>query len=180
MRIVIATPLYPPDIDEPAQYVKELARRLSGVHEVTVILYGHLPESVAGVKFVCIDKRRPAIVRLSHFFFALLRTTRNADILYVQNGVSVELPVLLWSLVARIPFVIHMSDAVSLERAQHNRFFKYIEMQMRKRARQVVEHTPLPRPEILPFDDKPEKELGAFENSWKEHLAYLEHQFHYV
>lgn len=180
MKILVATPLFPPDIVKSAQHVKELARRLAQPHRVTVLLYGHLPEQVEGVELVCVDKRRPVFLRIPHFFFRLWSMARHADVIYLQNGISAELPVLLWSLFSRKPLLFHISDEASLKRAQHNTLFKHIETRLRKRALSTIEETPLPRPNITPFEKEPDTKLRAYEASWAQHLSNLEETLRHV
>ncbi len=110
MRILLVTPLYPPDIKEPAPYVKELANRLSVNHAVTVLAYNHLPEAITGVQIITIEKSDVLLVRLVRFFQALRDLARDADVLYMQNGPSVELPILLLSLFVRKPIYLRLGD----------------------------------------------------------------------
>ena len=180
MKIVIATPLFPPDTGALAAYVKELARRLAQTHAVTIILYGRLPEQVEGVRFVCMDKRRPLPVRIVHFFFALRRAVRDADILFAENGSSTELPAALVVLVSGTPLVLHMGDPAAREYA-HRRFTRrVIERFAMRCAREVIFENPMPKPEILPFEPKPEKELGTYERSWNAHMEKLENVFNHA
>jgi len=118
MRIVIATPLYPPDIAEPAPYAKELARRLSEDHSVTVVLFGRLPEEVPRVSFVTVDKRVWLPIRLFRYLKALWSVTKDADILYALDGASVELTAGLLSLVRRVPIIINQGDQDANEWAE--------------------------------------------------------------
>jgi len=177
MKILIATPLFPPDVAKPALYLKELSRRLAEKHDVTVLLYGHLPEHVEGVSFKCVDKRRLAIARLPQYFFSLLRALRNADVLYVQNGASVELPMVLVSLLTHKRFILHIGDKASRERATHSVPLRYIETFAIKQAGEIVTDTPPPKPEILPFEDRSEEKLTEYNASWDTHIKMLENIF---
>lgn len=174
MKIAIVTPLFPPDVAKPAHYIKELAKRLGERHRVTVVAYGHLPEDVSGVSFVCVDKRRPAIIRLLNFFFALWRVARHIDLMYVQNGASVELPVIFVALFTRRPFIIHMGDTASRERAKRSKLLKYIEKFAMRQARAIINETPIPKPELLPLEPCPQKELDDYRASWNAHIRSVE------
>ncbi len=180
MKIIIATPLYPPDIASPAPYVKELAKRLKEKHEITVVIYGHLPEKVPGVSFVCVDKRHPLPLRLLRFSFALWKAVRDADMLYCENGASVELPAGLVTLFTRRPLIVHIGDPIARKNAEKNYLLKYIERFAARRAREVINETPTPRPEIIPLDPTPQAELDAYEKSWNTHINTLENIFKYV
>jgi len=171
MKVVIATALFPPDIAEPAPYTKTLARRLAGEHEVTVVLYGRLPESVPAVRYVCVDKRRALPFRLIAYTRALLHEARHADVLHVENGSSVELPVLVVSLISRTPFVLHIGDTRA--HTQDSPLTRLLARLVTFRAASVVEELPHARPEILPFAPYPTRELEKYEHSWQAHIQTL-------
>ena len=177
MKIVVASPLYPPDIAEPAPYVKELAKRLSSKHRVTVVTYGHLPEQVEGVDLVAVDKRQSLLVRLGRYYFALRRAAYGADLLYMENGPSVELPAGAFSRLNGIPLVMHVGDSAAHANAQRSFFLSRIERFALDLSRQSVRESPPSRPEILPFEPKPEAALREWESAWKEHIEKLEDLF---
>jgi hypothetical protein len=164
MRVLIATPLYPPEVADAAVYAKELAKRLSERHEVTVVAYAHLPEELPGVKVVAVEKRQSRLARLSAFRKAFAETARDAEIVIAINGASVELPLLA----ARFPFVLCLADRTAHARAG------LLERLVRARARAVVDSTPPHRPEILPLEPKPEEALAAWEAAWRVHIAQLD------
>lgn len=171
MRIVIATPLYPPDTAPQATYVKELAQRLGTKHQVTIVAYGSHPEAVPGVHIVAVSKRQPKPFRLLAFLWALYRETHTADVLYAENGPSVELPVGLLALLIRLRLVVHLGDQPAHKRAAR------LEQFMTSRALSTVSDIPLPRPEILPFTGYPEEGFRAYEASWQKHVMMLTNLF---
>jgi hypothetical protein len=83
MRILLASPLYPPDIAEPAPYVKELALRLSASHSVTVLTYGKHPETIERVRMHSVDKSTPRLVRLKAYTRALGAGLASAAVVFV-------------------------------------------------------------------------------------------------
>ena len=174
MKIVLATPLYPPDIGEAAAYSKEAARRLSEKHDVTVVAYGRLPENVPEVRVISVSKQRPVLVRLFEYTVALIREARDADVIYAQNGASVELPVVVASLFTRTPFILHIADAPAHGRSKKSAVLGFIQGLAHNRARTVFADMPLERPEILPFEPYPEGDVASYEASWREHLGTLE------
>lgn len=180
MNIVLATPLYPPDIAQPASYIKELARRLGKEHSVTIVTYGRLPEQVEKVRILAIDKRAPLPLRLARFTVALLRAARQADVVYAENGSSVELPVTLITLLTRCPLVMHLGDAAAHARAQRRPLLRFLERLAVRRARVVLAEMPPQRPEILPFRPPPTATLATYEQSWSTHLRELENTFVHV
>lgn len=172
MRIVIATPLYPPDIEPLALYVKELARRLSTEHEVTVLAYGDIPEEIPGVTIIAVSKSQPTVARVTAFTRRLLSLARNADIIIAENGSSVELPLAVVQLFSNVRTVLHIGDkkAADWVRAQPLRkaLFTFV-----RNHSQVIEHQPDVKPEILPFMPRPTEALAEYEASWNHHLATL-------
>jgi hypothetical protein len=173
MRIVLATPLYPPDVAAPAPYVKELARILSEEYEILVVAYAHLPETLPGVRIIPVSKRRSLPVRLVFFFVTLLRTIQRGDILYIENGASVELPALLVAYITGCTLLIHLGDMDAHERAQKNILYRFLERAACKRARAVIESSPLPHPELFPLEVMPTESMEAYRTSWMEHLAFI-------
>ncbi len=176
MKIAILSPLYPPDIAELASYTKELARRLESNHELTILTYGCLPEPIEGVRIVAIDKREPLFVRLPRYFFALWKIARSVDLIYAQNGASIELPLILVSLFSSTPYILRMGDGAALSRSEKRPTLHVIDKIAMKHAQSVVRTGPLPRPEILPFAKQP-VDLSAYERSWTEHLTLLKKLF---
>lgn len=173
MKIVLATPLYPPEIAEPAPYMKELAKRLGALHEVTLIAYTHLPEEVPKVRVEEVDKRQPLLIRLFAFTRMLLRLARQADVVYAVNGASVELPALLVSYVCRTPFVFALADRSAHERAARSGALGLLERKAFARAKRLVRDLPPPRPEILPLEPRPAEALAAYDSAWAAHVRTL-------
>lgn len=117
MKIVLATPLYPPEIGGPATYIKELAYKLRDEHEVTIVAYASTSEKVPGTTLITISKRRPLPVRLIKFTLVLWKTARNADVIYVQNAVAAGLPAAIVRLFTKKPVVLKFVGDEAWERA---------------------------------------------------------------
>lgn len=183
MRILVVTPLYPPDIAGSAPYVKALATRLSMTHKVTVLAYGHIPEMVPRVRIRSIEKRDTLIVRLWRFTYALAQEMRAADIVLVENGPSVELPFFLASLIIWRKSFFHIFDEKAAAHAATSIFHRIPFALARLRATHILgrAHTyiphPLPRPEIIPLEPYPHDALAAYERSWDTHTRALETLF---
>ncbi len=96
MKILIATPLYPPDDGGPATYSRTLERALpkEGI-EVDIVSFSNFREHVKGI---------------SHFlyFLALLRASKGAHLIYALDLVSVGLPALIVSKITGKPLVLKM------------------------------------------------------------------------
>ncbi|MBI3572117.1 glycosyltransferase family 4 protein [Candidatus Kaiserbacteria bacterium] len=94
MRIIIAAPLYPPEIGGPATYAK--------------ILEEELPKrgiEVALVKFSEV-RRLPKLLRHYAYFKKVLRAARGADVVLALDPVSVGLPALKAAQRAGKPFIV--------------------------------------------------------------------------
>ena len=178
MKILLVTPLYPPDIAQPAPYTKELASRLtSGATTshgiVTIATYGSHPEKIPGVTILTTSKHRPLLVRIFLFTILLIRPILAADAIIFENGASVELPILLLSFFIHKRYIFQISDTRAHSTALKGTLRGKIEQLARSRARVVIPDMPLPRPEILPLDPYPTQEFEAYENSWRTHLELV-------
>lgn len=173
MQVTIATPLFPPDIGSAATYAKELARRLAEHHEVTVVAYGRLPEPVEGVCVIGVDKRLPLPLRLLRFATALFRATRTADVVYVLNGASAELPATFVLRLRGVPYLACVADHGAHQHAARSWARRAIERTWLQHAKDCVTELPATRPEILPFVPYPQAALAEYERTWTAHLAEL-------
>lgn len=117
MKIIIATPIYPPEIAEPAQYVKKLASRWSDKHEVVIITYANAVEKIPNVKIVAINKHWPLLLRFIKYTFNLLKMAQGADIIYAQNAVAVGLPAIIVKTLLNIPVVIRFAEDEAWKRS---------------------------------------------------------------
>lgn len=180
MNITLGTALFPPDIAEPAPYMKELAKRLSHDHVVTVVLYGHLPESVPQVTFSVIDKRVSLPLRLIRYFFVLWRTLRSTDILFLENSPSVLLPGLLAASIARVPVVLHTGDVHATAYGNTHFLFDALQRLAHRFAKASIAETPAQKPERLPFGNPADGAFARYENSWAAHCDIIRSQFIHV
>jgi hypothetical protein len=179
VKILLVTPLYPPDIAQPAPYVKELATRLSNVHErgvgidITIVTYGSHPEKIPNVQILTTSKHRPLLLRIFLFTALLIQPIHASDIVIFENGASVELPVSLLLLFIRKKFVFHISDTRAHTAASTHSIHGKIEQFARNHANVVMTDMPLERPEILPLEPYPSEAFTAYEKSWQNHLKKL-------
>lgn len=94
MRVVIATPLYPPESGGPATYAKLLAEGLpaKGI-EVEVVAFGDV-------------RHLPKLIRHAVYFRRVWAAARVADLVLALDPVSVGLPACLAARSAGKPFVV--------------------------------------------------------------------------
>lgn len=106
MNILIATGLYPPDIGGPATYTKFLER--------------HLPAQGIAFKVVAFTHVRsyPKIIRHVLYLFRLLRSGRDADVLYALDTISVGIPVWLASKILRKKYYLRVPGDYAWEQGQ--------------------------------------------------------------
>lgn len=121
MRIVLATPVYPPEIGGPATYTKELAIRLCDNHEIVIVAYASTSEIIPGTTLFIASKRRPLPLRIIKFTFDLFRASRGADIIYVQNAVAAGLPAVIVGMFREIPVVLKFVGDEAWERASQKK-----------------------------------------------------------
>ncbi|XOB41349.1 MAG: glycosyltransferase family 4 protein [Candidatus Nealsonbacteria bacterium] len=104
MKIILATSIFPPDIGGPAQYVKNLERRLKerGI-ETEVISYNNL-------------KKYPQPLRFFLYSLNLFKRAQNIDIIYVFNLISCGLPAYCISRFFKKKFAIRIGGDFLWER----------------------------------------------------------------
>lgn len=128
MKIIIATPIYPPEIGGPATYTKELVERIHDKHDVTVVAFTENQEAVPGSKLVAIAKQNKLPVRLWHFFVALKKEAKSADVIYVQNAMAAGLPAVLVGKLLNKPVILKFVGDEAWERAtQHKKTTKLLQ-----------------------------------------------------
>ena len=94
MRLVIATPLYPPEIGGPATYAKLLSLGL--------------PEKGITIELVKFSDVRhlPKVIRHYVYYRRVLKVARSADVVLALDPVSVGLPALRAAQKAKKPFIV--------------------------------------------------------------------------
>jgi glycosyltransferase involved in cell wall biosynthesis len=107
MRILITSPVFPPDLGGPAVYVPSIARfLLERGHEVKVVAFCSEDEPKGHPFPIVAIPRGPLPLRYLKAFFAVLREAKGQDVVYVQEHLA-----LLHVLAARlrgVPAVIRM------------------------------------------------------------------------
>lgn len=174
MQILILAPLFPPDVGGAAEYVKELAQRLSS-HTVTVLIYGHLPESIANVHIVTVDKRASLPIRLLRYTVALYNHSKNTDLVIINNGPSTELPVLLIAIFRPLQLCLCESDSVAAK-ASLIGGYGILHRSIIQRAKIILSFPTdelYRRQEILPFGSSNEESEEEREAWWQMHLEKI-------
>lgn len=121
MKILLATPIYPPEIGGPATYIKELCERLHTKHEITVIAYTHKQEPFVGTRLIIVEKNQVLIKRLLKYTIELLKVVRGFDIVYIQNAMAAGLPTAIACTIFHVPFILKFVGDEAWERATQRR-----------------------------------------------------------
>ncbi|MFA5127112.1 MAG: glycosyltransferase [Patescibacteria group bacterium] len=120
MRIIIATSLFPPEIEYVATYVRELAEHLKKDHQVQILAYAGNFEKIDGVKIFTINKKQPLFFRIFKYFIKLHKLAKQADIMYVQNSTATILPAILVKRLTKKPLILNFIEDEVWKRARHN------------------------------------------------------------
>ncbi len=174
MKILILSPLFPPDVGAPAPYVKALMCCLKG-HTVTGLIYGYLPESVEGVSITAIDKRTWVVRRLIAYTKALVQARRDVDLIILNNAPSVELPMLLVSLCSQNTIVLCESDPLAIKSSSKG-FYKLLHALLVRRSKKIItlpNETIYTAPEQLPFNTVDTLVTDIQNKWWHDHINEL-------
>lgn len=106
MRLVIATPLYPPEIGGPATYAK--------------LLFDGLPEKGIEIELVKFSDvwHLPKIIRHYVYYRRVLRAAQSADVVLALDPVSVGLPAMWAARRTGKPFVVKIVGDYAWEQGQ--------------------------------------------------------------
>lgn len=89
MRVLITSPVFPPDLGGPAVYVPSFARfLLERGHDVRVVAFCSDPAPTGHPFPVVAIARGPLPVRYLKAFFAVLRAAGSADVVYVNEHLA--------------------------------------------------------------------------------------------
>lgn len=190
MKILVLTPLFPPDTAPLAEYVKTLAKELAPTNDLTILHYGTLPEAVPGVKFISIEKRSFAPLRIIRFTRTLMKIRTHFDVIYAQNGPSVEIALLFLSFFTRQRYFLRIGDEAALSSSNASRFRRICLQYVVEKADTVIvsEHiasdlfdaidptyidNPETKPEILSYEPYPTHAMETYTRSWQQHIEAL-------
>ncbi len=117
MKIVIATPLFPPELGYPARYVSELAEHLvKKEHTVTIVAYGQHSVPLPHTRIVSINKKHILPLRLALFFWSLWKESYFANNIIAEKTLASGLPAVLVGRIRKIPVSVHFPHSETWER----------------------------------------------------------------
>ncbi len=118
MNILICTGIYPPDIGGPATYSNLIQTELNKRgHQTTILTYSSPSVIPAEAGIQAVDREHPLPVRYFFYFLKVLKLGKNADIIYVQDPVSVGLPTVLANLFLRKKMILKIVGDYAWEQA---------------------------------------------------------------
>ncbi len=116
MRILISTPLFPPETAYPAAFAKNLSLLLSEKNIVTVLAFVEAPEKVDNVNIISVSKKQNLAKRLTIFTYRLFQEVKNHDLVIVkQAGISSLLTVIVSKLFGKY-IILKMKEDEVIER----------------------------------------------------------------
>jgi glycosyltransferase involved in cell wall biosynthesis len=105
MRLLIVTPIFPPQIGGPASYVSGLFKRLQKQHQVKVVTFSESKTSIQkGVFAVSTDGTM--LSRQIKLLLQLFKAAQMSQILYAQGTIVVGVSSLIVATLRNIPLVI--------------------------------------------------------------------------
>lgn len=157
MKILIATPIYPPEIGGPATYVKELCTHLSPTHAITIVAYTDERVAFPNTKLIAVSKQQSFFIRFPKYILALWKASKDTDVIYVQNAMASGLAVALVTRLRHKPFVLKLVGDEAWERATQRRetskrledFLEHPEGSLRIRLMMLVQGFVLRRASIV-------------------------------
>ena len=130
MKILISTPIFPPEIGGPATYTMEVARRLQErSHKIHIVAFTDVKPQVKGLEVTPVRVSYPmlgTLLRQTRLFFALLSSAKDKDLIYLQDPVVVGVASLLAGKITGKPLVLKfVGDSIwekeySLRRTDEN------------------------------------------------------------
>ncbi|MCU0678148.1 MAG: glycosyltransferase family 4 protein [Candidatus Pacebacteria bacterium] len=118
MKIIIATPIYPPEVGGPATYTVEIEKHLMARgHVVSVLTFSNIDNPLRTAQTTIVDKKLPRYKRIFVFGWQLYRLAKHHDVIYVQNAMAAGLPAVIVGLLTRTPVVLKFVGDEPWERA---------------------------------------------------------------
>lgn len=121
MKILITSPICPPEIGGPATYVSELGKRLSESHGITVITFTQKPKRIKKCKIVSIPHHKHflgILFRQLKLAAAIYKYAVSADIIYAQGPVVVGFTSIIIGKLIGKPTIIKFVGDIAWEEAE--------------------------------------------------------------
>lgn len=110
MKILISTPIFPPEIGGPAIYTMEVAQRLQEKgHKIRIVTFTDEKPQAENLEVITVRIRYKilgTLFRQARLFFKLLPSVKGMDLIYLQDPVVVGVASLLAGKLVRKPVVL--------------------------------------------------------------------------
>lgn len=110
MKILISTPIFPPEIGGPATYTVEVSRRLQEKgHRIRIVAFSDAKPLASDLEVAAVRvyyKVFGTLFRQMRFFFTLLASVKGMDLIYLQDPMVVGVASLLVGKLVRKPLVL--------------------------------------------------------------------------
>lgn len=177
MRIILATPLYPPETLDTATYVRELAKQMSRGNDITIVAYASVSEKINDAKLITVNKRKPLFFRLIEYFVAVFFASKNSDIIYAQNSIAVCFPALLVGFLRKISVIIRYEADEAQTRAERGNIggikiliAKELQKFVLRRAQAIITPYKKTRDAIINVYKIPEEKIAVISNPAKKEI----------
>ena len=121
MKILITTPIFPPEIGGPATYTLEVSRRLKERgHQIRVVTFTDSKPEIKDLEVLPVRlnyRILGTILRQTRLFFTILRAARGTELIYAQGPVVVGLCSLIVGKLLRKPVVVKFVGDIAWENA---------------------------------------------------------------
>lgn len=117
MKILITTPVFPPEIGGPATYTKELCKRLRDNHQITVVAFAGQPEPIERIELKTVALSVPLIIRQFIFLTKVVTSARKADLIYTQNAMAAGVPSVIAAKITKRPIILKFVGDGAWEKA---------------------------------------------------------------
>lgn len=118
MKIVLATPIFPPESGGPGTYTCAIAERLSPKHDIVIVTYGDNPTLFTFGRVVAVKASANILLRWLRYTYILWKEMGSADVVYAQNAMASGFPAVIAGQLRAKPVVIKMVGDEAWERAR--------------------------------------------------------------
>ena len=119
MKILLTTPLYPPEIADIAVYSKKLAEKLSIIHEVSLLTYANHPLKTDAFLLRYALKNQHVFKRIVDYIKILWSEVVRNDIIILQTGTSAAFPAFIISKIKSKKIIFRFFEDESIERKKN-------------------------------------------------------------
>lgn len=125
MKLLLTTPIFPPEIGGPATYSSNLARQLTPKHQLTILTFTPNPRSIKQTNIKSIPQFRipiiGALLRQTTLFLSLIRHLPKTQSIYSQDPLTTGFTAAITTRLFSKPHVIKFVGDIPWETASHQK-----------------------------------------------------------